>query len=141
MNEQFLALKQQVEAKNSTPAISKSQRKALFWQNHLKDQKIDQEFSLLLPEINTDLAQKQVGPHGHTCDIYQLSWVRVQKNFFFQVTNIKAKKSMSLVKCPDFLLDVILPNMEAYLDKLFKFLIENANYDEEYAENAETLEG
>lgn len=136
---EFIALKKQVEAMSSGQEVpTPSQRKAAFWQMHLRDTGMAQEFSLLLSELNPNRSSELVGPHGHTYETYQLEWKHMgKKTFALMVTNIKAKKSLPLVKCPEYLIEIILPQMEIFIQKMITYLSDNATYDEDYASNGE----
>ena len=137
-NTDFLKLKQQVESQNSKRKITKLQRKAIFWQTHLRDQGLDVEFSLMLSDLEPDQANKSIGPHGHNHQCYQLAWKSVSGNFGLFVTNIKARKTLPLVSCPEYLLEIIVMNMDSYLQRLSQYLADNSQYDEDYAKDTET---
>ena len=139
-NLNFEQLKTKVESLNSENKISKHQRKALFWQSHLRNQGLDVEFSLLLSDLEPDLAEQQVGPHGHTRNCYQLSWKKNNSTFSLVLTNIKANKTLPLASCPDYLLEIINSNMDLYLRRLSQYLVENASYDENYANEDDAQE-
>lgn len=133
-----MKLKSQVEALNQgQPTLSKLQRKALFWQSHLRNQALEVEFSVMLSDLEPELANQALGPHGHNRSCYQLVWKKTGDYYGFVVTNIKANKSLPLVDCPEYILEAIIPNMDDYLQRLGKYLVDNASYDEDYASDSD----
>lgn len=122
MNKEFLALKQQIESQNAkSPLFTKEQRLIIEKQDDLNDAKLFIEIKKSFSELCPHRADEKILPHLYTFKDYALGWVDGGNGKFqFQLSNLKAQKTLPLLKAPIHLQKISLDLLENFLEMLDK---------------------
>lgn len=88
---------------------SKWQRDLNYYQQELRQAKVELPFAIMLSEVIPEERNNKVGIHGHTRETYRLEWINQPGGFTFILENIKANKKRPLSDCPDEILRDITP--------------------------------
>jgi hypothetical protein len=135
----FAELKKQVESMNAKVSpLSKTQREIRFYEQDLKLNGVQFEFSMLLSELDPDRSEETFGPHNYTRTHYRLNWQRKDPSYIFTVTNIKANKTFPLIDCPEHLQTLVLPMLTAFIQEMANNFKDTLEYDEDYAEEEDS---
>ena len=130
----FIELKKQVEALNSSNGpLEKIAREIHFYEQDLRLNKVNFEYSMLLSELDPEKVDESFGPYGYTRKNYQLNWQKMDKLFFFSLTNVIANKSVKLKDCPQHLQEIVLPLLGPFINQMAVQFKNSCELDEEYA--------
>jgi hypothetical protein len=131
---EFNELKKQVESLNSKNGpLEKMSREIHFYEQDLRLNGINFEYSMLLSKLEPEKEDETFGPHGYTRKNYQLNWQKVEKSFFLTLTNVLANKSIKLRECPEHLQQIVFPLINPFILQMADQFKNNCEFDESYA--------
>lgn len=123
-NESISSLKEKlhqynVEAKKRG-ILTNFQRKVRQHEDELLTSGLKLEFEINISElVSNDLGNSKIGPHGHSLNLYTLSWKKSPKDGFrLRVRNTLANKTKNLFDCPDYIQKICLDEIESFYAKI-----------------------
>lgn len=116
MKKEFEELKKQFGTVNLKQENSKLDREINLLQRDIRE--FASNFIFTMDGQNFSNHQENLGPHGHKIATYILNWNHTEAPLQLSLTNKLAKKTKTVLECPDYLKEFVKSSIHEFVPQL-----------------------